>query len=75
KPVALVLSRVPPQGRLRDEVAAAIAERDLPLLPVRLGNRSGFAVSFARGLGAVEDEPRGKAAAEALALAGIVRAE
>lgn len=75
KPVALVLNRLPHRTRLRAEVEAEIARRGLPLLPAPLGDRVAFAHAFARGLGVVEDEPRGPAAAEARALAEAVRRE
>ncbi len=75
RPVALMLNRVPPSGRLRDAVEAAIRARDLPLLGTGFGNRTAFAGAFGRGLGAVEDAPRGAAADEARALADAVRRE
>lgn len=75
RPVALMLNRVPPNGRLRDEVAAAVRARNLPLLSASFGNRTAFAGAFGRGLGAVEDNARGAAADEARALAEAVRRE
>ncbi|MFT8242770.1 ParA family partition ATPase [Roseomonas sp. BN140053] len=75
KPVALMLNRVPAQGRLRDEVAAAVAERDLPLLAGAFGNRTAFASAFGHGLGVVEQAPRSPAADEARALAEAIRRE
>ncbi|WP_338662234.1 ParA family partition ATPase [Pararoseomonas sp. SCSIO 73927] len=73
--VALMLNRVPAQGRAAQEVAAALAERKLPLLPAPFGNRTAFAAAFAEGLGVVESAPRGQAAAEARALAEAIRRE
>ena len=75
RPVVLLLNRVPSQGKLRDEVAAALAARKLPVLPAPLGNRTAYASAFGRGLGVVEDSPRSQAAAEARALAAAVRRE
>jgi chromosome partitioning protein len=60
----LVLNRVPAASRLRDSVRADIAARALPVLRSELGNRTGYALAFAEGLGVVEAEPRSSAAAE-----------
>jgi chromosome partitioning protein len=70
---ALLLNRVPAQGRAPEQVAADLAARKLPLLAARLGNRTGFSASFADGLGAVE-AGRGLAAQEAAALAELLAA-
>jgi len=64
----LVLSRVPTASRLREAVRADIAARGLPALRSELGNRTGFALAFAEGLGVVEAEPRSPAADEMRAL-------
>ena len=64
----LVLNRVPVASRLRDMVRADIAARRLPALAAELGNRTGFALAFAEGLGVVEAEPRTPAAEELRAL-------
>jgi chromosome partitioning protein len=66
--VRIVLNRVPTASRLRETVRADIAARGLPLLQAGLGNRTGFAQSFASGLGVTEASPRSAAAAELLAL-------
>lgn len=71
-PVQMVLNRVPPAGKLKDEIAAALAEKGLPVLGTTLGNRSAFAAAFARGLGVTEAAPRSIAADEARALAESV---
>lgn len=73
--VALMLNRVPPQGRAAQEVADTLRQRQLPLLPAAFGNRTAFAAAFAQGLGAAEAAPRGQAAAEARALAEAIRRE
>ncbi|MBP0445656.1 ParA family protein [Roseomonas sp. SSH11] len=73
--VALMLNRVPAQGRAAQEVADTLAQRKLPLLPAAFGNRTAFAAAFAAGLGVVEAAPRGQAAAEAKALAEAIRQE
>ncbi len=64
----LVLSRVPASSRLRDAVRADVAARGLPALRSELGNRTGFALAFAAGLGVIEAEPRSAAADEMRAL-------
>ncbi|WP_458096520.1 ParA family partition ATPase [Roseomonas sp. WA12] len=73
--VALMLNRVPAQGRAAQEVADALAARKLPLLPGPFGNRTAFAAAFGEGLGVVEAAPRSQAAAEARALAEAIRRE
>ncbi|MFC0388710.1 ParA family partition ATPase [Muricoccus vinaceus] len=75
KSVALMLNRVPAQGRAAQEVAATLAERKLPLLPSSFGNRTAFAAAFAEGLGVVEQAPRSQATTEARALAEAIRRE
>jgi chromosome partitioning protein len=64
----LVLNRVPTASRLREAVRADIVARGLPALRSELGNRTGFALAFAEGLGVVEAEPRSPAADELRAL-------
>ncbi|MBE9604885.1 AAA family ATPase [Acetobacteraceae bacterium H6797] len=75
KPVALLFNRQPSSGKLRDEIAAEISKRGLPLLPTPLGNRTAYASAFALGLGVVEHAPRGSAAEEARAFAHAIRRE
>lgn len=64
----IVLNRVPSAARLRDLIAAEITARRLPRLTATLGNRTGFALAFAEGLGATEYAPRSAASAEVAAL-------
>ena len=71
--VAVVLNRVPPQGRLAAEVAAALKGQDLTLLATTLGNRTAFATAFAAGLGVTEAAPRSIAADEVRALVAALR--
>lgn len=72
RPVALLLNRVPSSGRLGQEIATELQRRGLPLLVPVLGNRTGFATAFARGLGVAEAAPRSAAATEAAALAQAI---
>jgi chromosome partitioning protein len=69
----LVLNRVPAASRLRDAVRADITARGLPALRSELGNRTGFALAFAEGLGVIEAEPRSPAADEMRALIAELR--
>lgn len=73
RPVRLLLNRVPPQGRLLQEVVAGLAARALPVLGTRLGNRVAFAAAFAEGLGVTELDPRSAASDEMRALAAEMR--
>jgi chromosome partitioning protein len=66
----IVLNRVPPRGRSIDEARTAIGELGCPMFEARLGNRQVFSGAVARGMGAVESEPRSAAADEARAVAG-----
>ena len=50
-------------------IRAKIAEENLPIANSQLGNRSAFAASMMEGLGVVESQPKGLAAAEIRALA------
>ena len=73
RPVAVALNRVPPQGKLTEQVAQALRGKGLTLLDVSLGNRTGFATAFAAGLGVTEAAPRSLAADEVRALASALK--
>lgn len=60
----IVLNGVPPRGRLADEAIEAVSTYELPVLPVRIGQRAAFTHSVTIGQTAQEYEPSGKAAAE-----------
>ncbi len=64
----ILLNRVPAASRLRESVEADITARGLPMLHAALGNRTGFALAFAEGLGITESAPRSAAAGELAAL-------
>jgi chromosome partitioning protein len=70
--VALVLNRSPVKSSLRSVVETAFSERGLPLLPLHLGDRRGYAQAFAQGMGVAEASPRSVAAAEMAALADAI---
>ena len=67
-PGAVVLNQVPPRGSLPAESAQAVKGRGLEVAPCRIGARIAFQHSLTRGLGVLEHEPGGKAAAEVAAL-------
>jgi chromosome partitioning protein len=69
----VVLNRVPPASRLGETVKADLATRNLPVLRTAIGNRTGFAIAFAAGLGVTEAAPRSSAAAELRALLDELR--
>ncbi len=70
--VAIVLNRSPAKSSLRSVIEGAFAERGLPLLPLHLGDRRGYAQAFAQGMGVVEALPRSVAAVEMMALADAI---
>lgn len=61
---AVVLNQTPPRGSLSEQAAEAIAGRGLDVAPCRIGARVAFQHSLTNGLGVLEHEPAGKAAAE-----------
>jgi chromosome partitioning protein len=65
---AIVLNRMPSTGKLRESMPAQIKASGRPLLVATIGNRTGFATSFAGGLGVTETAPRSIAANELRAL-------
>ena len=65
---AVVLNQVPPRGALSAEAAEAVRGRGLEVASCRIGTRVAFQHSLTRGLGVLEHEPAGKAAAEVAAL-------
>ena len=65
---AVALNATPHRGSLADHAEEAIAESGLDVAPCRVGARIAFQHSITRGLGVVEHEPAGKAAAETRAL-------
>jgi chromosome partitioning protein len=69
-----LLNRVPAQGKMRDRVAAALAEQEVALLEQSLGNRAQFGAAFLDGLSVTEAAPRSAAAVEMRALATAVAA-
>lgn len=72
-PTLIVLNRMPPRGRLSEQVMSHLAQQDTPVATSQLGSRVAYASSMMEGLGAVESEPRGSAAREILALCAEIR--
>lgn len=73
RPALLVLNRVPPRGRLADDVAARVAELGAPLATTRIGNRTGLASALMNGRSVTEGRAS-RAGAEMRALADEVLA-
>jgi chromosome partitioning protein len=71
--LAVLFNRAPTASRLRLRLAGELAERRVPVLAATLGNRTGYAVAFAQGLGVTEASPRSVAAAEIRALLAEIR--
>lgn len=63
-----VLNAVPPRGRSAEQARAALAGTGIAVAAPMLTHRQAFVNALARGEGASEFEPRGKASAEILAL-------
>lgn len=72
--VRAVLNRVPAQGKMKDSILAALAQRGVPVLEESLGNRVQFASAFLDGLAVTEAAPKSPAAAEMRALAAAIAA-
>jgi chromosome partitioning protein len=70
--VAIVLNRAPQKSGLRSAIEADLAARGLPVLPMHLGDRRGYAQAFAKGMGVAEALPRSPGAAECAALADAI---
>lgn len=68
-PAAFVISQQVTGTLLASEVAAALAEYELPVLKARTGQRQAYAQAMTAGLSVLDFEPRGKAAAEIRAIA------
>lgn len=60
----IVLNTVPPRGSLADEATDAVGVYELPISPIRIGQRAAFMHSLTAGQTAQEYEPHGKAAHE-----------
>ena len=65
----LVLNRIPPRGRLADELVAKAGELGADVAAARIGNRVGYPDAMMRGLSVVEVNRSGRAAQEIDALA------
>ena len=65
---AVILNSVPPRGPLANEAAEAVAGYGVPLVPVRITQRSAFIHSLTMGKSVQEFEPKGKGAHEIIRL-------
>lgn len=68
RPACIVLNAVPPRGALGEEACAAVSIYQLPIAPVRIGQRAAYVHALTAGRAAQEYDPRGKAAREVAAL-------
>ena len=68
RPIRFVMNRVPPRSRAIEEAQVALAQLGATPLEAVLGNRQSYVAAMARGLGAIEHEPRGTAAQEVQSL-------
>jgi chromosome partitioning protein len=68
----MVLNRVPPRGRLTEELIAKLAELGSNLAETRIGNRIAYASALMTGRSVTEGSKGGNAAKEMRALAGEV---
>lgn len=68
----LVLNRVPPRGKLTDELSAKLGEMGANLAATRIGNRIAYAAALLNGRSVTEGSRGGNAAKEMRALAGEV---
>lgn len=71
---AFVLSRVIRNTKISEEVASVLADYDLPVLGSRITQRVAFPSSAARGSTVLDDEPKGSAALEVMALRDEIKA-
>lgn len=68
-----VFNRVQPRTKLTAQIAARLAELDIPAAQQVLGSRVAYAESMMRGRGVVETSPSGAAAQEVRALVKEIR--
>ena len=61
---SIILNAVPPRGNLADDAEQAVAQYNIPVLPVRIGERAAFYHSLTASLSAPEYEPKSKASRE-----------
>lgn len=74
KPIHIILNRIRSGTRVGDEVATAVSELDATALDTTLAHRVIYAEALGRGLGVVEAQKSGAAAAEVKALTQEVSA-
>lgn len=69
RPARVVLNRAPAKGALLNQIVGQLRKAGALTLQARLGNRSGMATAFGRGLGVTEASPKSLAATEVASLA------
>lgn len=73
-PYLVVLNRMPPRGKLPDQVLAKLAEDKVPVSEAVLGNRMPFAASMMEGRGVIETTQKSPASDELRAVGAAVLA-
>ena len=63
-PCFVLLNQTPSRGSLADDAAEALAELDVQIAPVQIGQRIAYVHAVTKGQGVLEYEPNGKAAEE-----------
>lgn len=72
-PFAIVVNRAPARSIEVGEVQEALAEMDVSVAPVTIGDRRAFVRALSSGVAVVEFEPRGRAAEEVALLWAFVK--
>jgi chromosome partitioning protein len=73
-PVLIVLNRIPPRGKIVDEMKRQLLAQQLPVAAAVIGNRLPFVASMLEGRSVVETSPRSSAASEIRALMAEISA-
>jgi chromosome partitioning protein len=71
-PVLIVLNRVPPRGKVIDQMRQKLVDLGWPVASAQIGNRIAFAASMLEGLSVIETAHASAAAAEIRALASEI---
>ena len=71
-PALAILNAIPPRGQTSDQARAALSNWGIPVAEPMLGHRAAFFHALSCGKTAGEYDPRGKAAAEVIALQTLI---
>lgn len=72
RPMLLVLNRVPPRGKLADQIMDKVRALGVPVADGTVGNRVGFAAALTEGRTLIETERRSRGAEEVEELAAEI---